>query len=264
MAASVFGAMAQDSNTVTLKGDNGNISAIYYKPIGFVEGQKCPIVIFFHGLGGSKDDANLRQVATGLQQKGVATFLFDFAGCGASEGIMKKQTPKSMFKDAKVVVDYVKELPFVKDIALCGYSYGGNVAIQVAADYGKGTIKAMALMAPLVSIREDIIHGTLLGHKVERNIELDETHVISKDFLEDVAEINIFKLAASYKGETYVVQGKEDKIVPYTYGEYLEVFMPKAKYEQFKGIDHNFSSDDAEKHAKAIGEVVNFLVKEVK
>lgn len=262
--------MAQES--VQIKGPNGLLSATYHKPNGYVEGQKCPMVILMHGFRGNKEDSNLRQIATSLEQQGVATLLFDFSahGTSASEDFkFKELTIKKEMKDAAAIVDYAKKLPFVKGIGVVGHSLGGAVALMVGEDKGKGTIKTMVLMAPAICIREDAIKGNMLGLKfdpndIPRSIEISEKDALGRDFIEEAQQTNFLKIAAKYKGETLIVMGMDDDIVPYSYGEYLEQVMPNAKLEQYKGLDHGFSGKDIAKHNKAIEDIVKFLVKQLK
>ena len=266
--SSVTSVMAQDAINIPVKKDQ-NISAVVTKPVGFVEGSKCPIVILMHDLKGNKEDANLRQVASQLQQQGVATLLFDFSAHGNSNGVFKDITVKNELKEIDLVYEYAKKLPFVKGIAFVGYSYGGTLALLAASDLGKGKVKALGLLAPLTSIREDALRGSLFGksfdpNDVPRSLDLDETRSLSRDFVEDLQQRNILKAASEYKGETLILQGKKDNTVPVSYGEYLQMLMPNAKFELLKDLDHNFFSEDIEKHNKAIGQLVEFIVKQVK
>ncbi len=261
---------------ITIKGPNGLLSAVYHKPVNFIEGQKCPMVILMHGFRSSKEDANLRQIATSLEQQGVATLLFDFSAHGQTAAIpenkgfkFKDLTLKKELKDAAAIIDYAKKLPFVKGIGIVGHSLGGVVGLFSAADYGKGTIKALMLMAPAASLREDALRGNMLGKTFDpndppRSIEFSETESLGRDFIEEIQKTNILKTAASYKGDCLILFGKNDQIIPYSYGEYLEQVMPNAKYEQLKGLDHNFGSEDIDKHNKAMEQIVNFMVKKLK
>ena len=260
--------MAQDAINIPVKKDQ-NLSAVLTKPVGFVEGSKCPLVVLIHDLKGSKEDANLRQVASQLQQQGVATLLFDFSAHGNSNGEFKNITIKNELKEIDIIYDYAKKQSFVKGIAFVGYSYGGTLALLAASDLGKGKVKALGLLAPLTSIREDALRGSLFGKSFDptstpRSLELDETRSLSRDFIEEAQEKNILKAASQYKGETLILQGKKDNVVPVSYGEYLQMVMPNAKFELLKDLDHNFYSEDIEKHNKAIGQLVEFIVKQVK
>ena len=261
-------AVAQDANNITIKGPNGLLSAVYHKPVGFIEGQKCPMVVLMHGLQGSKEDANLRQIATQLQQQGVATMLFDFNSHGSSEGEFKDLTLKKELKDAKAIVDYAKKLPFVKGLGVVGHSLGGVVAINTAEEYGKD-VKALVLMAPTVSLREDAFRGSLFGKSFDpydppRSISISDTRALGRDFIKEAQENNILKSASKVKSETLVLIGKNDRTVPASYNEYLEMLMKDVKVEELKGLDHNFNSEDIEKHNKAITRIVEFLVKKLK
>lgn len=262
------------SESVTIKGPNAPISAVYHKPEGLAEGQKCPLVIICHGFGSNKEAANLRQIALELEKKGMATLLFDFSGCGASV-VEKKFTFEDMtvateIEDLKAVVKYAKELPFVKDIALMGHSMGGAVALVAASDLGKRTVKSLALMAPALSLREDAIRGQIFDAKfdpydIPRKIEVwNGAKVLRRDYIREAQKVNFFKKAADYKGKTLVVVGDHDTVVPYTYGEYLKVVMPDADLKVYEDYDHSLvKNGEAESYNKVVEKIVSFLAGEL-
>lgn len=271
---SVSTASVAQSESVTIKGPNAPISAVYHKPEGLAEGQKCPLVILCHGFGSNKEGVNLRQIALELEKKGMATLLFDFAGSGASV-VEKKFTFEDMtvsteVEDLKAVIKYAKDLPFVKDIALMGHSMGGAVALVVASDLGKRTVKSLALMAPALSLREDAIRGQIFDarfdpYDIPRKIELwGGAVVLRRDYVRDAQKVNFFKKAADYKGKTLVVVGDHDESVPYTYSEYLKIVLPDADLKIFEGYDHSLvKKGDAESYNKVVEKIVSFFAGEL-
>lgn len=256
--------------SVSIKGPNGPLSAEYHKPASLAEGKKCPIVILSHGFGSNKQDALLRQIAAKLEQYGMATLVFDFAGSGASVSKIEfsDMTVKTEMKDLEAVIKYAKKLPFVSDVALTGHSMGGAVSLLAAADEGKRTVKSLVLLAPAVSMREDAFRGSMLGagfnpYDIPRKVNIGN-NVIGRDFVEAARETNFLKVATEYKGETLILFSTDDPAVLYTYGEYLDLLLPNSSLKLFKGIGHGFySADDPSKQDEVATTVAEFLKKQL-
>ena len=88
---------------VTIDGDHGKLQAVIQKPV-LKQGEQCPMVVFCHGFGGSKDGPLFELVADSLQKHGIASIRFDFNGHGKSEGEFKDMTVPNEIEDAKKVV----------------------------------------------------------------------------------------------------------------------------------------------------------------
>lgn len=263
-------ALFAQGESVSIKGPNGPLSAEYHKPAFLAEGRKCPIVILCHGFGSNKQDALLRQVAAKLEQYGMATLSFDFAGSGASVSKMefRDMTVKTELKDLESVIKYAKKLPFVSDVAIAGHSMGGAVSLLAAADEGRRTVKSLVLLAPAVSMREDAFRGSMLGagfnpNDIPRKLSIGNL-VIGRDFIEAARETNFLKAATEYKGETLVLFSTDDPAVLYTYGEYLDLLLPNSSLKLFKGLGHGFSKpDDPSKQDEVVTSVAEFLKKQM-
>jgi alpha/beta superfamily hydrolase len=76
-----------------------------------------PVVIYLHGNSSSRLEG--LKVATELLKKDINIFVFDFAGCGLSEGeyISLGWYEK---EDLKLIVDFVGKIPGVSKIGLWG------------------------------------------------------------------------------------------------------------------------------------------------
>lgn len=250
---------------VSIKGPNVPLSAVYHKPAGLADGQKCPMAILCHGFGSNKEDALLRQVAVELERRGVATLLFDFAGSGASVAkrfVFEDMTVVSEKEDLEAVIDYARDLPFVSSVALVGHSMGGAVSLLAAADEGKRVVRALAVLAPAVSMREDAVRGSIFGvtfnpAEPPKRLELWGGRVtIGRDFIRMAQKTNFLKEAARYRGPSLIVFGTADVVVPHTYGQYLEQVMPSANLKEYGGLDHGLSRPGDPRGQAGVAEAV--------
>lgn len=76
-----------------------------------------PIVIYLHGNSSSRLEG--LRMAPELMKRNINVFVFDFAGCGMSEGeyISLGWHEKD---DLRIIVDFVEKLPGVSRIGIWG------------------------------------------------------------------------------------------------------------------------------------------------
>jgi len=78
-----------------------------------------PVVIYLHGNSSSRVEG--LRMAPELMKRNINIFVFDFAGCGMSEGeyISLGWHEKD---DLRIIVDFVEKLPGVSQIGIWGRS----------------------------------------------------------------------------------------------------------------------------------------------
>lgn len=99
-----------------------------------IEPPVAPLLIVCHGFTGSKEGrGKALEMAEWLQGKGIACLLFDFAGCGESEGEFQDITLSHHVKDISSVVSFCRSNGW-GNLALLGRSFGGAAALAYASE----------------------------------------------------------------------------------------------------------------------------------
>ena len=221
---------------ISLDGGKGRLAAILQKP-SLAQGAQCPMVVFCHGFGGSKEGPLFELIADSLQAHGIASLRFDFNGHGASEGEFVDMTVPNEIEDAMKVIEYVRDLRYVSKVALVGHSQGGVVASMTAGKLEPGDIAAVALMAPAAVLRDDAIRGSTMGANYNpldppEFVELWGGKRLGRNYIKTAFSLPIYETAANYQGPALIVHGTGDRVVPYTYGERYKSVWPRSKFSK--------------------------------
>ena len=236
---------------MSIDGHHGKLQGLIQKP-ELQQGEKCPMVMFCHGFGGRKDGPLFELICDTLQAHGIASIRFDFNGHGESEGEFKDMTVPNEIEDAKKVVEYVRDLRYVSDLAIVGHSQGGVVASMTAGvlseELGEPAFKAVALMAPAAVLREDAIRGNTMGKMYDpfdpgEYVELWGGLKLGGEYIRTAFSLPIYETAEKYMGSALIVHGNGDRVVPYTYGERFHQIWPGSEYVLLEYFDHGFSQN---------------------
>ncbi|MBO4675466.1 MAG: alpha/beta fold hydrolase [Elusimicrobiaceae bacterium] len=229
----------------TLQGDHGKLSAVLQIP----ENKKTyPLVIIAHGFNASKDMYLLTDLSKQLNERGIATLLFDFNGHGKSEGSFLDMTIPNELQDARHVYAYAATLPHVRSVSMAGHSMGAVVTAMLAGELGADKIKTIVLMSPAPELTEDTAKGDLFGVKydpenVPEYITLSNGLKVGRAFLATTPNVKIYEISKRYTGPVLVVHSQDDQLVPYHYGVEFSQIYQDATLETLHGLDHNFTQD---------------------
>ena len=231
---------------VTIDGDHGKLQAVIQKP-DLKPGQQCPMVVFCHGFGGTKEGPLFELITDSLQKHGIASIRFDFNGHGESEGKFEDMTVPNEINDAKKVNEYVRDLRYVSKVALVGHSQGGVVASMTAGELGSD-ISAVVLMAPAAVLRDDAIRGSTFGKQYNpldppEYVELWGPQRLGRNYIKTAFSLPIYETAANYHGPALIIHGNGDRIVPYTYGLRFHQQWKGSEYVLQEYFDHGFSQN---------------------
>lgn len=243
---------AKKGEVVYIDGDHGRLKGLIQKP-ELQQGEKCPMVVFCHGFNGTKDGPLFELVADTLQAHGIASIRFDFNGHGESEGEFKDMTVPNEIIDAKKVVEYVRDLSYVSNLAIVGHSQGGVVASMTAgelsAELGEPAFRTVVLMAPAAVLRDDAIRGSVMGTTFDpfdpgEYVEMwGGALKLGGNYIRSAFSLPIYETAAKYQGPALIIHGNGDRVVPYTYGERFHQIWPKSELVIQEYFDHGYSQN---------------------
>lgn len=178
-----------------------------------------PVVIYFHGNGGS---LRLRvDRFQGLAAAGIGLIGLSYRGYGGSSG---KPTEAGLIADARAAYDFAAER-YRGRIALWGESLGTGVAVALAAEQ---PVARVILESPYTSTLD----------VAAANYWFLPVRLLMRD------QFRSDKRIAGVKAPVLILHGEADGIIPIQYGERLYAMIPGEKrLVRFPGGGHNDLDD---------------------
>ncbi len=134
---------------IALPGDGGHLhgSAAWHP-----HGERTAVVIA-HGVGGSADSNYVVRAALGLYAAGFHVVRLSLRGAGSSIPDVTALYHAGLTEDPTTALAHVAKRANVRDVALLGFSLGGNVTLRLAGQWGTNVpayVRAVAsVSAPL-------------------------------------------------------------------------------------------------------------------
>ena len=179
---------------------------------------KVPLCIIVHGFTGNKDERHLTALADMMNELGMATLRVDMYGHGKSDGTFINHTLYKWFSNAMAVIDYVKTLPEISRIYLCGHSQGGLTTIMVGS-MKEDELNGIIPLSPAIMIPDWCREGNVLGtvfdsEKIPETVVSKDGWTLSANYARVARTIYPERAIQSYKGPVLIIQGEDDKTVP--------------------------------------------------
>ncbi len=191
------------------------IAAILSTPAG----PTTRLAVLSHGFLSGKNSTTNKNLTRLLNERGIATFRFDFFGQGDSDGPFEELTTTLAVHQAHAALDLVAARGY-DSIGLVGSSFGGLVAILTAAQ--RGDIACLALKCPVVDFAEEL----RITFGLEELARWQATNTIPNmmggsdrvrlryGFYEDCLKQIAYGPAEHITAPTLIVQGEQDECVP--------------------------------------------------
>ncbi len=181
-----------------------------------------------------------------LAERDFSTLLFDFAGCGESEGAWKDISLGRHTEDLESVVAWCRLRGYTK-LILTGRSFGGSTVLNYASRDSK--ISAVCTWAAAARLNE--LFNGFSGYQVTGppdelvNITGDEGTIhLKKNFFYDLQQHDLLENAASLNHcRLLIIHGSADESVPVEDAHLL--FRAASEPKELaiiEGADHRFSN----------------------
>lgn len=222
------------------------------------------VAIMMHGFKGDlgyDKQKILPSLSHYLNQQGLPTVRFDFAGSGHSDGRFEDMTVMSELLDGMKIIDFVRNQVKAKTIYLIGHSQGGVVASMLAAYY-RDVIDKLVLLAPAATLKDDALKGVCQGSQYDPNHIPDHVMVgnvkVGGDYFRTAQLLPIYETAQHFAGPALLIHGKDDQIVSPAASQKYNVILPQSIYHLIDGEGHMFDGPGRPRIEKL---VADFLAK---
>jgi predicted alpha/beta-fold hydrolase len=113
-----------------------------------------PTLVALHGLNGSSDAHYMRGMAAKAFARGMNVVRLNQRNCGDTEHLSAGLFHSGLTADPKAVIDELVAVDSLSQIAVAGYSLGGNLALKLAGEYAGDAPAALAAVAAVSPIME--------------------------------------------------------------------------------------------------------------
>jgi hypothetical protein len=205
------------------------------------------LAMLCHGFLSGKNSMTNKTLTRLLNERGLATFRFDFFGQGNSEGPFEEITTTLAVHQTQAALDLVAARGYER-IGLVGSSFGGLVAILTTAQ--RRDIACLALKCPVVDFAEELRlkfwpDGLALWQATDTipNIMGGPDRVrLRYAFYEDCLRQIAYEPAERITVPTLIVQGDQDECVPLHQSRRLRDALGGSKrLDLLPGADHQFT-----------------------
>ena len=214
-----------------------------------------PVIIYLHGNSSSRVEG--KKLAYYLLNKGFDLFVFDFPGCGKSEGeyISLGFHEKD---DVGIIVDFIEKFPGVGNIGIWGRSMGAATALMYS--HMDKRIKAMCVDSPFAVFRDLAIklckkHMTIPEFIINTILYFLKKTIKKKNGL-DLETLKPIDSAEISKTPAFFIHAMKDDLIPYEHT--IQIY---EKYAGIKSINIVEGNHNTPRQKHLINKIVNFFGK---
>ena len=236
----------------------------------YSSGNSSPTLLFLHGW---RSEAKIwLPIINSLVQEGKTVYALDLPGFGRSE------TPSQSFTLAdysEAVARFIEALK-LSDVCLIGHSFGGRVAVKLAAPrsdlvqrlvlVASAGIREKSFKRGLFKAAAKIVHPIFklpflrpLRKKIYQAIGAEDyvmTPALKNTFIKIINE-DVAPLFPKIKQKTLIIWGDQDKETPLKFGRLMAKQIPRAKLEVIKGAGHCSFIDEPDGFLRVLKDFLN-------
>ena len=201
------------------------------------------VAIFCHGYRSTKETSKAEPLSKELMKEGISLFVFDFSGCGESDGKFEDSTITQYIDDVKSAINQFPD----SEIAVIGSSLGGIITLQEAANDER--VKVLVELAPVStwppSSNDEF--GRVEEWK-EKGFAMTDSKRLGKmrinyEFYEDGLQYADYSVYERIKAKTLILHGTADESVNINQSKELEKHLENGKLIILDGENHGFTKD---------------------
>eukprot|EP00262_Sarcandra_glabra_P015015 TRINITY_DN4544_c0_g1_i3.p1 TRINITY_DN4544_c0_g1~~TRINITY_DN4544_c0_g1_i3.p1 ORF type:complete len:319 (+),score=53.09 TRINITY_DN4544_c0_g1_i3:97-957(+) len=212
------------------------------------------LVLLCHGLGSSKDETIMLNLASALTREGISAFRFDFAGNGESEGSFQFGNYRREADDVRAVVVYFfQEGREVS--AILGHSKGGSVVLLYASMHRDiHTVINASGRCSLERGMEGFL-GTDFMERIKKDGYIDVAnkageiayHVTEESMMDRLnTDMHAACLSIDKECRVLTIHGSADETVPAEDALEFAKLIPNHKLHIIEGANHVYTSHQDE------------------
>ena len=186
-----------------------------------------PVVVYLHGNSSSRLEG--LKMAPELLKKNINVFIFDFPGCGLSEGEYISLGYHEQH-DLRIILDFLVRLPGVGPIGIWGRSMGAATAMLYACTDDR--VRAACMDSPFMDFRslaKDLCKKNISipGFLIETAMHFVKKTVRTKNDL-DIEKLRPIDCAEKTTTPGFFVHAMNDELIPLDHS--IKV------YEKYSGV----------------------------
>ena len=214
-----------------------------------------PVVIYLHGNSSSRIEGT--KMALFLLNKGIDLFVFDFPGCGKSEGeyISLGYYEK---EDVNTIVDFVEKFPGVGKIGIWGRSMGAATALMYS--YQDKRIKAQCIDSPFANFKDLAIklckqHIYIPEFVINTILYFLKKTIRKKNDLE-IENLKPIEFSKLSKTPAFFIHAMKDDLIPYE--QTIKIY---EEYSGIKSINITEGDHNTPRQKQLINKIITFFIK---
>ena len=214
-----------------------------------------PVVIYLHGNSSSRIEGT--KMALFLLNKGIDLFVFDFPGCGKSEGeyISLGYYEK---EDVSSIVDFVEKFPGVGKIGIWGRSMGAATALMYS--YKDKRIKAQCIDSPFANFKDLAIklckqHIYIPEFVINTILYFLKKTIRKKNDLE-IENLKPIEFSKLSKTPAFFIHAMKDALIPYE--QTIKIY---EEYSGIKSINITEGDHNTPRQKQLINKIITFFIK---
>ncbi|XP_068333752.1 putative uncharacterized protein YDL057W isoform X2 [Pyrus communis] len=223
--------------------------------VGLLHETSSPdLVILCHGFRSTKESSVMVNLAVALENEGISSFRFDFAGNGDSEGTFQYGNYRREADDLHSVVEYFSREKRAPS-SILGHSKGGDDVLLYASTYHD--VRTVVNVSGRYDLKKGIAERLGKDYmeviKKEGFIDVKNksgavSYRVTEDSLMDRLSTDMHESCLQIDKECRVltIHGTADEIIPVEDALEFAKIIPNHKLHLIEGANHSYTSHQAE------------------